>query len=140
MKMMIEGVNLPERKTEGSCGYDIYCPREVTIWPDEWTMMDLGIKMDPGDIPPGYCALIMPRSSMGMRYGLKLSNTVGVIDSDYTMDTIKVSLKIDSEIFKWAIFNKNDRILQMILVPYGIIASERTPTEKREGGVGSTGV
>lgn len=137
--MMIEGVNPPVRKTKGSCGYDIYCPKDVVLNEAYWTKLDLGILMEPGDIPEGYCALIMPRSSMGMKYGLKLSNTVGVIDSDYTMDTIKASLKVDYQCPTMS-FSKNERILQMILVPFGIIASEETPTEERKGGLGSTGV
>lgn len=139
MKMMIEGVNPPVRKTKGSCGYDLYCPKDVTLVGSSWTKLDLGVQMDVGDIPDGYCGLIMPRSSMGMKYGLKLSNTVGVIDSDYTMDTIKAALKIDCD-RPCVTIEKNERILQMIIVPFGIIPSEEVPTEERKGGIGSTGL
>ena len=136
--MKIEGVNPPVRKTKGSCGYDIHCPDDITLYPDLWVEVDLGIQMDVGDIPEGYCALIMPRSSMGKKYGLKLANTVGVIDSDYTMDTIKAGLKIDC----WkdsVVLMKNERILQMIIVPFATISNEEVPTEERKGGIGSTG-
>ena len=139
MKMMIEGVNLPIRKTTGSCGYDLYCPKDVTLVPDSWTKLDLGVLMEKGDIPDGYCGLIMPRSSLGMRYGLKLSNTVGVIDSDYTMDTIKAALKIECD-RTCVTLEQNERILQMVIVPFGIIPSEQAPTEIRKGGIGSTGL
>ena len=141
MKMTIEGVNPPIRKTKGSCGYDIYCPEDIMLNDEKWKTLDLGILMEPGDIPDGYCALIMPRSSMGMKYGLKLSNTVGVIDSDYTMDTIKASIKTDHGL-KYG-FNlkieKNTRILQMIIVLFATIPNETVPTEERKGGLGSTG-
>ena len=139
MKMMIEGVNPPVRKTKGSCGYDIHCPTAIILHSDQWVDVDLGIQLDVGDIPEGYCALIMPRSSMGKKYGLKLSNTVGVIDSDYTMDTIKASLKIDCKHKRVALM-KNERILQMIIVPFATIPNEEVPTEERKGGIGSTGV
>lgn len=140
MKMMISGVNPPARKTIGSCGYDLYCPEDIEMSPydNEWLKIDLGIKLDVGDIPDGYCGLIMPRSSIGMKYGLKLSNTIGVIDSDYTMDTIKAALKVDctQPIVR---LQKNERILQMVIVPFGIIPSEQVPTQQRTGGIGSTG-
>lgn len=148
MKMMIEGVNLPTRKTIGSCGYDIYCPKDIRLFPDEWINLDLGILMEKGDIPEGYCALILPRSSTGVKYKLRLANTCGVIDSDYTMDTIKAMITGYDWIYSWrgshkiptTIIDKNTRILQMILVPFGIIQSEIPPTEERVGGIGSTGV
>lgn len=146
MKMTIEGVDLPQRQTEDSCGYDIYAPCDMVITRDA-TKYDLGILMEPGDIPKGYFALILPRSSTGNK-GLCIRNTAGVIDSDYTMDTIKATLYIDDHGGDRMIdvahaqkleFPKNSRILQMILVPHGIIPTEIPPTQKREGGIGSTG-
>ena len=35
---------------------------------------------------------------------------------------------------------KNERILQMVIVPYATIPGEEEPTEERVGGVGSTGL
>ncbi len=136
--MTIEGVDLPRRQTEDSCGYDVYAPCDMEIT-HKATKYDLGILMEPGDIPKGYLAMIVPRSSTGNK-GLCIRNTVGIIDSDYTMDTIKATLYIDDHgpddnLF----FSKNQRILQMILVPHGIIPTEIPPTQKREGGIGSTG-
>lgn len=73
---------------------------------------------------------------MGIKHGLTLANTVGIIDSDYR-DTIKMSLSIRKGWFFR--MSKNDRILQMIICPYAIIPKEQTPTEIRKGGIGSTG-
>lgn len=137
MKMTIEGVNLPARKTKGSCGYDIYCPKAINLSRFIPVDLDLGIMMEPGDIPEGHFAMIVPRSSLGSKYGLRLRNTIGIIDSDYTMDTIKASLYVDSPEGKG--FRKNDRILQMIIVPFATIPGEEEPTEERTGGIGSTG-
>ena len=136
MKMTIEGVEAPRRKTIGSCGYDIYCPCDCVIYHNP-TTLDLGILMEPGDIPEGHFAMLVPRSSTGAKEGLHLRNSIGIIDSSYTMDTIKATLYVDSNTPK--IFFKNSRILQMIIVPYGIIASEIPPSEERTGGYGSTG-
>ncbi len=136
MKMTIEGVNLPVRKTKGSCGYDIHCPENIDINAGQWAYIDTGILLDPGDIPEGYVGLIVPRSSIGMKYKLRLANTVGVIDSDYTMATIKATITVETDIQ----LMKNERILQMILVPFGVIPTEEPPTEDRKGGCGSTGL
>lgn len=135
--MMIEGVDMPVRKTTGSAGYDIACPEDVILQKYRWKQIDLGIQMEEGDIPYGFVGLIVPRSSTGMRWGLRLKNTVGVIDSDYTMDTIKATLTVD--LYEVHV-HKNDRILQMLIVPIGVIPSEDAPLDLRTGGVGSTGV
>ena len=141
MIMTREGVNIPVRKTKGSCGYDIFCPEDISLPNNIWKPIDTGIKMEKGDIPEGFCALIAPRSSMGVKYKLRIANTVGVIDSDYTMDTIKAMITVDvsDKGEGGVIIKQNERILQMILVPFGIIQSELTPTEERKGGYGSTG-
>ena len=136
MKMTIKGVELPRRKTLGSAGYDIFCPGNITVMEEPQTI-DLGILMEPGDIPDGYVGIIVPRSSTGAMDGLHLRNTIGVIDSSYTMDTIKATLYVDHD---FAFYHTNDRILQMVLVPYGVIPNEIVPTDERKGGYGSTGV
>ena len=164
MKMMIEGINRPVRKTKGSCGYDIYAPKDLVIGNTAITI-DTGIMMEPGDIPEGYMAMVVPRSSMGAK-GLHLRNTIGIIDADYTMDTIKATLYCDQHVsplmgaetievsedrrIRGAVsetpyenfisIKKNERILQMVLVPYAIISGEDAPTAERKGGYGSTGI
>ena len=138
MKMMIEGVNLPVRKTKGSCGYDIYCPANIMLSAGTWTKIDTGILMELGDIPEGCFGMIVPRSSMGNRYGLRLANTVGIIDSDYTIDTIKAMITVDERISN-VVIEQNDRILQMVIVPYSTMPNEIMPINERIGGHGSTG-
>lgn len=137
MKMIFKGVNLPVRKTTGSCGYDLYCPKDITLNDYEWTTLDMGLIMEEGDIPDGHFAMILPRSSMGFTIGLKMANTVGIIDSDYR-ETIKASLKLDK--LSVAHLHQNERILQMIIVPFATIPNETVPTMERKGGLGSTGV
>ena len=127
---------LPVRKTTGSCGYDLVTPIDLVLHRGHWNDVSLGLKMDGGDIPEGYFGLIVPRSSTGFKYGLRLKNTIGIIDSSYTMDYIHASLTVDVDKIE---FPAGTRILQMILVPYGVIPSEIPPVEERTGGRGSTG-
>lgn len=71
---------LPQRSTEQAAGYDFYSPVSVTIGPHQWGMVRTHVKarMAADDV-----LLIFPRSSMGIKKHMMLSNTVGVIDSDY---------------------------------------------------------
>ena len=134
MRTEVNGINLPVRKTKGSCGYDFECPGNIVISAGKWKYIDLGVMMDKGDIPDGYVGMIVPRSSMGFKHGFRLRNTVGIIDSDYIGVSIKASVTADEDM----VIKKGDRILQMIIVPFAIIPGEEVPTEDRVGGIGST--
>jgi dUTP pyrophosphatase len=83
----------------------------------------------------------MPRSGLGHNYGIKLGNSVGLIDSDYQGE-LKVSIKnTGNGLYK---ISPQDRIAQMLFVP--VIRAEfvevdefSSSTERGEGGFGSTG-
>lgn len=138
---------LPKRATEHSAGYDFYSPRNirdvspVNIKTGEYYLVDTGIRLEDGDLADDEVMLIVPRSSLGFKYGFYLSNTVGVIDSDYR-DTIKLAFNIEKDLFD---IKKGDRIAQGIIVKYGTLGAaagldrEVKPTRKRRGGLGSTG-
>jgi len=129
-----EGISIPKRARIGDCGYDVFLPFEVTFKAGEYQTIDLGVKIEEGDIGRNNYIMVVPRSSMGMKYGLKLRNTLGIIDSGYR-DSIKASLCTDVDVT----LTKNTRILQMIVTTFGLIAHEIPPNDTRNGGVGSTG-
>ena len=91
------------------------------------------------EIPDGYVGLIFPRSSI-RKYGLALSNSVGVIDSGYRGE-IMCSFKPSGTC---PTYNIGDKIAQLIIMPYPEIiyteVTELTETDRGEGGHGSTGV
>lgn len=78
-----KGINLPERKTKNSAGYDIEAAEDVVI-----PVYKKGTK--PVLVPTGLkvfmksdeCLLLLNRSS-GPKKGFILANSVGLIDSDY---------------------------------------------------------
>ena len=76
----------------------------------------------------------MPRSSLGIKYGLRLKNTIGVIDADYR-DTIKIALTTDET----ATLMYGEKVMQGVIVKFGLIPNEVKPDTKRSGGLGSTG-
>ena len=75
-----EYVNLPKRKTKQSAGYDIESAVNVVITPGETKLIPTGLKvyMDENEWLGIYI-----RSSLAIKYGLILANSVAVIDSDY---------------------------------------------------------
>lgn len=87
-----------------------------------------------------YVALVYVRSSLGFKKGVTLSNSVGVIDSDYRGE-IKVSLaNLSDNDFT---VNPGDRIAQLVITPVCIpnitVTDELSETERGDGGFGSTG-
>ena len=73
-------LNMPERSTKNSAGYDLYNPTAVICKSKEITMIPTGIK---AQFPEDEVLLIFNRSSNPKKKGLIIPNGVGVIDADY---------------------------------------------------------
>jgi dUTP pyrophosphatase len=131
----LEEIPLPRRATPGSAGYDFTAPAETVIPPGESALIPTGIR---AEMEPGWVLVLFPRSSLGFKYGLRLANTAGVIDSDYygaaNEGHIQVRLTCDRPVTVAA----GDRFCQGIFLPYGL-AEEEDSFAGRTGGMGSTG-
>lgn len=135
-----KNIKLPTRKTSGSAGYDIEAAEDVIIKPHSSTAVPTGIKayMDECLVLKIYI-----RSSLAFKQGLMLTNSTGIIDSDFYNNEdneghILVGLynTTDKEIS----IKKGERIAQGIFEAY-IITENDAEQEKevRTGGIGSTG-
>ncbi len=133
----VEEIPLPKRATRGSAGYDFVSPVETVIPAGGKAVIPTGIRCK---MEEGWVLMLFPRSGLGFRHQVRLSNTVGIIDSDYAFAEneghIQVSLRNPME--KDLVIGKGERFCQGILLPYGQAAEEETFTERR-GGMGSTG-
>lgn len=93
------------------------------------------------DIPDGYFAAVFPRSGMGIKRHLRLSNSTGIIDSSYRGEWM-VALYNDGE--ETQIIHHGDRIAQFTLLPVLDVkldeVEELNETERGQGGFGSSGV
>lgn len=125
---------LPRRSTYHSAGYDFIAPKDIEIKAGEWTVFDTEVRLGPETILPSQVMLLMPRSSLGFKYGFRLRNTIGVIDADYT-DNIRASVTCDVDYT----IHKGDKYMQGIIVNYYTISGEIRPAKERNGGIGSTG-
>ncbi len=130
-------IAMPRRATEGSAGYDFVCPVEVTVDPGETVVVPSGMR---ALIEPGWVLVICPRSSLGRKYGMRLANTVGVIDSDYALAENEGHMLMAVANAGPAPFtlHPGDRFCQGIFLPFGV-AEEEEVTAQRTGGYGSTG-
>ena len=135
-KKFYDDIKLPKRATKGSAGYDFFLPYSIEIQPHKTITISTGIrcKMD-----SNYVLMIHPRSGLGFKYGLRLNNSVGIIDSDFYYSDNEGNIKIK-------LYNPSDEIIyllkgvafcQGIFLPYGI-AEEEEITTIRNGGLGST--
>lgn len=131
--------HMPTRGSRGAAGLDLYADTQkpVHIWPGETVSIDTGITMA---IPEGLFGAVYPRSGIATKRGLRLSNCVGVIDSDYRGHII-VPLYNDTE--KVQIIAPYERIAQIIIQPYIYCQLQQVEsldeTFRGSGGFGSTG-
>lgn len=96
------------------------------------------------EIPKGFVGLLFPRSSIS-KYAQRLSNCVGVIDSDYRGE-IKFKFDIDVDMdhsMPASIYRKGDRIGQLMIVAiphFNMVEGELNVTKRGAQGFGSTGL
>lgn len=128
----------PKRQTVGSAGYDFYLPMDLDMVPGKTYTIGTGVHLTDEDVPAGYDGrwfmMLVPRSGLGVRHGLRLVNTVGIIDSDYR-DEIIATITVDVPTRLVA----GSRFMQGIIIPYLVLEGEDEPWSVRNGGHGSTG-
>lgn len=141
IKKLNEKAVIPTRGSSEAAGYDLYAITSKMmqiIRPYSTAKIATGISLE---IPNGYFGAIFARSSLATKKGVRLANSVGVIDSDYRGELI-VALHNDSD--KNVVINQGDRIAQLVIIPYQSVDFVETgileDTERGSGGFGSTGV
>lgn len=129
--------SLPVRGSNAAGGLDIVMPYPGII-SQKPTPFPLGFA---AAVPEGHVGLILPRSSMGAKKGLEVTNTAGVIDSDYRGEWIAYLNTKPG--FDDITFYAGDRLLQIVVVPVADLTPELVEeldeTSRGDGGFGSTG-
>lgn len=138
----LEDITKPKRSTKWSAGYDLFTPFDIYLNPNESIVIPTGMKCM---INPCWCLLILPRSGHGFMTGVRLCNTVGVIDADYYNNEkneghIMVKLENNSALNETLYIPKGHAFCQGLFVPYGITYDDiDIGKQERNGGFGSTG-
>lgn len=133
---------IPEYKTAGAAAFDLASAEDIVI--DNCNITDKVqiVRTDLAfEIPEGYVGILSLRSGTGVKTKLRMSNAIGVIDSDYR-GAVGVPLEINSR--SKHLVNKGDRIAQMMILPVPKVCLEEveelSESDRGEGGFGSTGV
>ncbi|MBQ9658067.1 MAG: dUTP diphosphatase [Clostridia bacterium] len=136
-----KGINLPERKTKNSAGYDVEAAEDVIIPAfkpgQKPTLIKTGLK---AYCPDDEFYMLCNRSSNPGKRGLVMANSVGIIDADYYGN------QDNDGHFMFAFYNffdhdveikKGDCIGQVIFMKYYTVDNDNA-TGERTGGFGST--
>ena len=132
--------SMPAYATPGSAGLDLRACLDapLTLEPNAWQLVPTGMALFLND--PAYAALILPRSGLGHKHGIVLGNLVGLIDSDYQGQLMVSAWNRSATAFTIA---PMERIAQLVIVPVVQaqfhIVQEFPPSERGQGGYGSTG-
>ena len=137
---MYPDVKIPEYKTIGSSGCDIYAyikDEYMTFSPFETLVVPTGIKVA---IPREYEIQLRPRSGMSLKTPFRIANSPATIDSDYRGEIGIILQNVSNEV---AVLNNNERIAQLIVSLVRQINFVEVvtldPTKRNENGFGSTG-
>jgi dUTP pyrophosphatase len=132
-------ITLPTRADVRSAGYDFYLAQDVTLLPAQKTLVWLDVKayMQEDEVLEIY-----PRSSLGIKQGIMLGNTVGIIDSSYYENigndgNIGLSLLNTSGV--GVELKAGSRVCQGIFKKFLVADNDTALSTERTGGIGSSG-
>lgn len=139
-----EDIKLPRRGTKHSAGYDFFMPYTIQMPPHSTILIPTGIRWVTDKPDKRTVLSLYPRSGLGFKYGIKLSNTVGIIDADYcdANNEGHIMVKIINPSEEFVTLAKGAGFVQGIITNYLVAedyALERSATQQsRKGGFGST--
>ena len=136
MRKIWEAIPLPCRATAGSAGYDFFLPYEIEVLPEYPLTVPTGIR---AHMPPGVVLAIVPKSGLGFKYGLRLRNSTGIVDSDYYYSSNEGHIQTKLTTEEPVRLPGGAKFMQGIFLPYLTTANDAA-SGVRNGGFGSTGV
>ena len=112
---------------------------DFVLNPNEVRLIPTGFAMYIAD--PNVTALVVPRSGLGYKHGIVLSNLVGVIDADYQGQLMVPLWNHSTKPFTVRV---GDRVAQMLFIPvlhptFEITEEFSSPSARGTEGFGSTG-
>jgi dUTP pyrophosphatase len=132
------GAKVPTYAHDTDAAADLYAMKTTVLDGNS-----LGNKIRTGvkiQLPEGWLALIIPRSSIGAKTSLRLSNSVGLIDSGYRGELGVLYDNISDTPYT---INAGDRIAQLLVMPsyrfQAKVVDILADSDRGEGGFGSSG-
>ena len=136
--MLEDGAQVPTYAHDSDAAADMYALEDTEIPAHtKGTPVKTGVHIQ---LPEGWVAFVLPRSSIGAKTPLRLSNSAGVIDSGYRGEVRALYDNIGDESYQ---IHKGDRIAQMLVIPSyrfkANVVDSLEDSDRGEGGFGSTG-
>jgi len=134
--------------SEQAAGVDLRAciDKPIIIKPHQIVKVPTGIAIaaelgeDKSFVDNPFCYLLFGRSGLGVKHGITLANSVGVIDADYRGEIVAGLINHSDEPFT---INPLDRVAQLVMMPINLMAfnfvTELNDTARGSGGFGSTG-
>ncbi len=116
---------------------DLRAFEQVSLKAGEYKLIPLGVAMQ---LPKGYEAHLVPRSSTFKNYGILQTNSCGIIDGSYCGDEDMWRMPVYAT--RDTVIEKNDRICQFRIVenqPKIVFEECKHLENQNRGGFGSTG-
>lgn len=136
IKKLDPDAHIPTYASEGAACFDLYANESGYSRVGFRRIVRTGISVQ---VPEGHVLMLFSRSGHAYKHSIRLSNCVGIIDSDYRGEILVMLHNDGSFDFE---FLKGDRIAQGMIVPVpriNLVEGELTETERGSGGFGSTG-
>lgn len=132
------GAQVPTYAHDTDTGADLYAADTVVVPAHSiGNMIRTGVHIA---LPENWTAYIVPRSSIGAKTPLRLSNSIGVIDSSYRGPLGVLYDNISDSDYT---INAGDRIAQLIILPAyhfkANVVDILPETDRGDGGFGSSG-
>lgn len=127
----------PSKGTTESAGIDLYVRSTTVVDPNTPTLVPLNVAVQ---IPKGYFGMLVARSSLAKRFGVMLTNGVGIIDSDYCGNDDEIMASLISLTDLPVTIERGERIAQLIIIPFEKVQLNEVEvlTDANRGGFGST--
>ena len=128
----------PLEQKQGSDWIDLRAAEDVELFEGDFKLISLGVSMQ---LPEGYEAHIVPRSSTFKNFGVLQTNHMGVVDESYCGD--EDVWKFPAYAVRHTVIHKDDRICQFRIVEkqpkieFNVV--DKLDNVSR-GGFGSTGI
>lgn len=138
VKKLDPKATIPTRGSEKASGLDLYALEDSFILPGHTNLIKTGIAFE---IPEGFEIQVRARSGVSLKTKLRISNSVGTVDQDYTGDC---SVLFDNIGKNAEIIKAGTRIAQAVLCPVSLVnvteVEELVETKRSNSGFGSSGV
>ena len=127
---------IPTYANPTDAGADVSAVEETRIEAGETKIVKTGLAVS---MPKGYMIQVYPRSGLSAKTGLRIANSVGIVDATYNKE---IGVIITNTAATPYTIEKGTRIAQLVIMPVPMIKWEEVEEleDSGRGGFGSTGI